>query len=221
MVTIFFKKYFSISKFESRSMCASTSFIISIQIIIYWQNFKLKKSTPSVFPTFWCDIKLKRILRLSLEVKVFDNLINYNLLTASHKKKSAPPAFSTSWYDMKLRLTLEIPLGKWRWLIISSIRSCSFFWKLFLVCKLHISNMNKLVMLYIVSFCEGLSLTQISISYHVWKLRYLPGKKQLFLFPLLESLEELDTYSCSIWAWWPASCNLLLAWITTAPLKHL
>lgn len=102
MLTIFFKKYFSISKFESRSMCASTSFIISMQIIIYWQNFKLKKSTPSVFSTFWCDIKLKRILRLSLEVKVFDNLINYNLLTASHKKN-------------QLRLLFQLPDMIWSW----------------------------------------------------------------------------------------------------------
>ena len=40
------------------------------------------------------------------------------------------------------------------------------------LCTLDISHVTKMMASHIVCFCQGLSLVQISTSYHIWKLRF-------------------------------------------------
>ena len=79
--------------------------------------------------------------------------------------------FSTSWHGMNVTLPPGIPLEKWSWLVMSLAWSRDFFWKWFLVCKLDITHITKGMKSSIVSFYQGLSLVQVSNSYHTWKLR--------------------------------------------------
>ena len=114
-------------------------------------------------------------------LKVWIIYANFNLLMlliiywpSFSWKKSGASIFSTSWHVMKFKLSLGIPLDKWSWLVTSSTWSRDFIWKWFLVWKLQISHVIKTMTSSILSFCQGLSLVQVSTSYHKWKLSFHP-----------------------------------------------
>ena len=92
--------------------------------------------------------------------------IPHNLLTNFHREKISSFHLSTSWHGVKLAFTLRIRLDIWGWLVTSATWSRDFVWKRFWSVIIHLT---KVTISFIVSFCWGLSLVQVSISYHIPK----------------------------------------------------
>ena len=93
-------------------------------------------------------------------------------MTNFHMEKISPFHLSTSWHGVKLKITLMIRLDIWGWLVTSATWSRDFVWKLFWSVIKHPTNVT---ISFIVSFCQGLSLAQVSTLYHMPKLRFQGG----------------------------------------------
>ena len=98
--------------------------------------------------------------------------ISHNLLTNFHIEKFSPFYLSISWHGVRLKFTLMIRLDIWRWLVTSATWSRDFVWKRFWSVTKHAT---KVTISFIVSFCRGLSLVQVSTSYYMPKLRFQRG----------------------------------------------
>ena len=90
---------------------------------------------------------------------------SYNLMDKSHMEKISPFHFSYFLKWHKLKHTLGFSIDRWSWLLTSSTWSAVFISKPFLVYKLHISHVIKVMTSSISPFFLVLSLVQVSTSY--------------------------------------------------------
>ena len=90
-----------------------------------------------------------------------------------HGKKINASFFSTSWHDLKFKVTLTIRLDKRSWLVTSSTWLQNFVWNWFLVCKLNISHVNRVMTSCISSLVESClwSKLQLHTIYGSWDSR--------------------------------------------------